>query len=55
MGINGRAQNTLKIELPKLLFGNNFDELQYKDFAPLVQKLINYNTPASFNASTASG
>jgi len=40
-GIHGFAQSTLKIELslPKLLFGNNFDELQYKDFAPLVDKL----------------
>lgn len=40
-GIHGFAQSTLKIELslPKLLFGNNFDELQYKDFALLLQKL----------------
>jgi len=31
----------LKIELslPKLFFGNNFDELQYKDFTALVSKL----------------
>lgn len=33
---------TLKIELslPKLLFNNNFNELQYKDFARLVSKLV---------------
>jgi len=32
----------LKIELslPKLLFGNNFDELQYKDFLPITEKLV---------------
>jgi len=31
----------LKIELslPKLLFGNNFDELKYKDFLPIAEKL----------------
>lgn len=41
-GIHGFTQSTLKIELslPKLLFGNNFDELQYKDFVPLVDKLV---------------
>lgn len=33
---------TLKIELslPKLLFGNNFDELQLKDFSLVVEKLV---------------
>lgn len=38
--ITGRAI-LLKIELslPKLLFGNNFDELKYKDFLPLAKKL----------------
>src|SRR3989344_1127844 len=32
---------TLKIEfsLPKLIFGNNFDELEDKDFEPIVEKL----------------
>jgi hypothetical protein len=31
----GRWEQSLKIEvsLPKLFFGNNFDELRYKDFA----------------------
>lgn len=29
----------IELSLPKLLFGNNFDELQYKDFALLIQKL----------------
>ncbi len=40
--INGRLEIMLKIEvsLPKLLFGNNFDELQYKDFATITNKLI---------------
>jgi hypothetical protein len=38
----GEYINTLKIELslPKLLFGNNFDELRYKDIKPVVQKLV---------------
>ena len=42
MGIGGHAENSLKIELslPKLMFGNNFDELRYKDFTPLVHKLV---------------
>lgn len=37
----GVPEIILKIELslPKLFFGNNFEEFQYKDFAPLVQKL----------------
>lgn len=41
MGIHGRPETILKIELslPKLLFGNNFDELQYKDFASITHKL----------------
>ena len=32
----------LRIEasLPKLLFGNNFQELRYKDFAAVVDKLV---------------
>jgi len=40
--IQGRLEIMLKIELslPKLLFGNNFDELQYKDFAVITNKLI---------------
>lgn len=39
--IIGRLETILKIELslPKLLFGNNFDELQYKDFASITHKL----------------
>ena len=34
----------LKIELslPKLFFGNNFDELQYKDFSSVIKKLTEY-------------
>ena len=42
MGIHGRAENVLRIELslPKLLFGNNFDELQHKDFAAIIDKLV---------------
>ena len=35
-------ESLLKIELslPKLLYGNNFDELQYKDFNLVVDKLV---------------
>jgi len=29
----------MEVSLPKLFFGNNFQELQYKDFALLVSKL----------------
>ncbi len=38
-----RHEITLKIELslPKLLFGNNFDELSLKDFDKLTTKLVN--------------
>ena len=41
MGVNGCVENTLKIELsvPKLLFGNNFNELRYKDIPPVIKKL----------------
>ena len=37
----GTLEIILKIELslPKLMFGNNFAELQYKDFIPLSRKL----------------
>lgn len=37
----GKNEISLKVELslPKLFWGNNFDELRYKDFAPLLQKL----------------
>ncbi|MDR3646632.1 MAG: hypothetical protein P4L22_03765 [Candidatus Babeliales bacterium] len=37
------SQVMLKIELslPKLIFGNNFDELQYKDFKSIITKLVN--------------
>jgi hypothetical protein len=39
---SGKRDITLKIELslPKLLFGNNFDELRLKDFAAVVDKLV---------------
>lgn len=38
----GNREIILKIELslPKLLFGNNFQELHYKDFKTLVNKLV---------------
>jgi hypothetical protein len=38
----GARDVMLKIELslPKLLLGNNFAELQYKDFMPLAHRLI---------------
>ena len=37
----GRREATLKIELslPKLLYGNNFDELKQADFEPVTEKL----------------
>lgn len=39
---NGLRDIILKIELslPKLLFGNNFQELQYKDFSLITKKLV---------------
>lgn len=39
---HGARDIMLKIELslPKLLLGNNFAELQYKDFLPVVRKLV---------------
>lgn len=42
MGLHGCAENMLKVELslPKLFFGNNFNELQYKDFELLINKLV---------------
>jgi len=38
----GVREITLKIELslPKLLFGNNFAELRFKDFTPVADKLV---------------
>jgi hypothetical protein len=40
--IQGAIEPLLKIELslPKLLYGNNFNELQYKDFKAIVDKLV---------------
>ena len=40
--IYGKQEVILKIELslPKLLLGNNFEELRYKDFLPTVEKLV---------------
>lgn len=40
-GLQGTVELLLKIELslPKLLYGNNFNELRYKDFTALTQKL----------------
>ena len=42
MGANKKQNAILKIELslPKLLFGNNFHELQYRDFRPCLKKLM---------------
>ena len=42
VSINGRYDTILKVELslPKLLFGNNIDELRLKDFVPLTQTLV---------------
>ncbi len=39
---NQKTEQILKIELslPKLFFGNNFNELQYKDFLSLNKKLV---------------
>jgi hypothetical protein len=41
-GPSGLRDIMLKVELslPKLLFGNNFQELQYKDFSLIVKKLV---------------
>lgn len=38
----GQYSIVLKIEvsLPKLFFGNNFEELQFKDFVPVARKLV---------------
>jgi len=38
----GKQEVLLKIELslPKLLLGNNFEELRYKDFLPVVEKFV---------------
>lgn len=40
--IQGIVEPLLKIELslPKLLYGNNFNELEYKDFKAIVDKLV---------------
>jgi len=40
--LRGNFETTLRIELslPKFLFGNNLDELRYKDFIPLSNKLL---------------
>ncbi|MFH1254190.1 MAG: hypothetical protein V1646_02040 [bacterium] len=42
IGPIGIADIMLKVELslPKLLFGNNFQELQYKDFSLITKKLV---------------
>jgi hypothetical protein len=42
MHYRGGQETTLKIELslPKLLFGNNFSELRYKDFLPVAHTLV---------------
>jgi len=40
-GVQGTVELLLKIELslPKLMYGNNFNELQYKDFKTITNKL----------------
>ena len=40
-GVHGAVELLLKVELslPKLLYGNNFNELQYKDFKTITNKL----------------
>ena len=42
VSLTGRYEIILKIELslPKLLFGNSFEELQYKDRLPVIMKLV---------------
>lgn len=42
IGPSGHRDIMLKVELslPKLLFGNNFQELQYKDFSLITKKLV---------------
>lgn len=42
IGPSGLRDIMLKVELslPKLLFGNNFQELQYKDFSLITKKLV---------------
>jgi hypothetical protein len=41
-GVQGVVELLLKVELslPKLLYGNNFNELQYKDFKAIIDKLV---------------
>jgi hypothetical protein len=41
-GLQGVVEPLLKIELslPKLVYANNFNELQYKDFQPIIDKLV---------------
>ncbi len=52
----GCYEPMLKIELslPKLLFGNNFDELQYKDFTAVTQKLVDVLVTMGFIVAVAS-
>src|ERR1700721_2753769 len=42
ISFNSNLETILKIELslPKLTFGNNFDELCQKDFPAVIQKLV---------------
>jgi len=43
INLQGQRKIMLRIELslPKLLFGKNFEELQYKDRIPVITKLVN--------------
>ena len=40
--LQGREEVVLRIEfsVPKLFFGNNFEELQYKNFLPVIENLV---------------
>jgi hypothetical protein len=42
LSYRNKQEVLLKVELsvPKLMFGNNFTELRYKDFVPVVEKLV---------------
>lgn len=54
MGVNGCVEQSLKIELslPKLMFGNNFNELRYKDMPPVIEKLQDVLHVMGVNVST---
>lgn len=53
--INNRSMQELMLKidlsLPKLFFGNNFAELQYKDFKPVVNKLVSILAEMGINTT----